>query len=93
MAHRQASRKGTTVRQELSRLWNLGQGLPMDAIKKNGLAQWTCPRAVEREEVSVRRFHLFPLPPGRRLPLRHRFPFARVCPRTSLLPPSTLLLC
>ena len=90
MAHRQASRKGTTVRQELSRLWHLGQGLPMDAIKKNGLAQWTCPRAVEPEEVSVRRL-LLPLPPGRRLPLRHRFPFARVCPRTSLLPALTFL--
>ena len=49
----EAKRKGSTVWGELQRLWNLGEGFPLDAIKKNSLTEWKCPRAVEPAEVTA----------------------------------------
>jgi hypothetical protein len=39
----QAAREaGTTVATKMSQLWNVGHGLPLDAIKKGSITEWSC---------------------------------------------------
>jgi len=47
----ESRKKGSTPAKEIARLYNMGQGLAIDAIKRGGLIEWACPRAVEAEEV------------------------------------------
>ena len=48
MAARQA---GLTVSQKAVQLWQVGAGLPLDALKKGAIIEFTCPYKLETTEV------------------------------------------
>ena len=45
-----ARQAGLTVVAKAVQLWNVGAGLPLDALKKGAIIVWTCP--YELDEVS-----------------------------------------
>ena len=44
---------GLTVVAKAVQLWNVGAGLPLDALKKGAIVQWACPYKLEEAEVCV----------------------------------------
>ena len=47
----EARKQGLSVTDMMLRLYRMGEGLPLDAIKKDALVEWKCPRKVEPDEV------------------------------------------
>ena len=48
-----ARKTGVDVPTKALSLWEIGEGLPLDAIKRDALVTWVCPRAVEEDEVEA----------------------------------------
>ena len=47
-----ARQAGLTVVAKAIQLWNVGAGLPLDALKKGAIVTWTCPYELEDAEIS-----------------------------------------
>jgi hypothetical protein len=43
---------GLTVVAKAIQLWNVGAGLPLDALKKGTIVEWTCPYLLDPSEIS-----------------------------------------
>ena len=46
-----ARQAGLSVFTKAIQLWNVGAGLPLDAIKKGAITKWTCPYELNEAEV------------------------------------------
>lgn len=46
-----ARQAGLTVAAKARQLWNVGAGLPLDALKKGTISTWACPYHLDEEEV------------------------------------------
>ena len=43
---------GTSVRTKVAQLWNVGHGLPLDALKKGTIVEWSCSYRLADGEVA-----------------------------------------
>lgn len=48
----QAREAGLSVMEKALQLWNVGAGMPLDALKKGAIVEWECPYRLDRSEVS-----------------------------------------
>ena len=46
-----ARQAGLTVASKAMQLWQVGAGLPLDALKKGAIVEWTCPYRLGDEEI------------------------------------------
>ena len=47
-----AQAAGLTIRAKAIQLWEVGAGLPLDALKKGAIVEWACPYKLQGHEIS-----------------------------------------
>ena len=51
LSHGAAHRAGLSVLTRAVQLWNVGAGLPLDALRKGAITSWACPYELSDEEI------------------------------------------